>query len=65
MVLLVSFFKPKEARGRRSEGFEDSRGQKSEGFEDSRIQGVEWKRQKVGGLETEDRRQEKVGGLEG
>ncbi|HQI56843.1 MAG: hypothetical protein KBH82_10135 [Syntrophorhabdaceae bacterium] len=49
----------------RVRGFEDSRGQKSEGFEDSRIQGVEWKRQKVGGLETEDRRQEKVGGLEG
>ena len=49
----------------RVRGFEDSRGQKSEGFEDSRIQGVEWKRQKVGGLETEDRRQEKVGGFEG
>ena len=56
----------------RVQGFEDSRGQKSEGFKDSRIQGVEWKRQKVGGLETEDRRQEtgdrrqeKVGGLEG
>ena len=42
VVLLVFFFKPKEARGRKSEGAEDSRIWRSEGVEESRIQGVEW-----------------------
>ena len=39
MVLLVSFFKPKEARGRKSEGVKDSRGQGVGEAKDSRIRG--------------------------